>query len=283
MAHVLLVDMAIHQFDAVRFLLDQDPVSVYCEEFNPAWSWYNGNAAATAVFQMSGGTRYTYTGSWCADGLETSWNGAWRVNGAGGTALWDGAGEPLVEALSGPVALAPASHPEEISGALMEFVGALRTGTVPVRGSALQRAQPRHGGSCRAVRRAAGEGAHQRRAGPCLCRGAGRGAAARCPGRPGVLGHTARPDRRAAARAARRQPRRLTMNTPAPPKSPPPASGGGLVCAGITGTQTTLAVTAPPLTVTSNCVLVPSGDGTAIRRDPSAALNALNAMSVAQS
>ena len=131
MAHVLLVDMAIHQFDAVRFLLDQDPVSVYCEEFNPAWSWYNGNAAATAVFQMSGGTRYTYTGSWCADGLETSWNGAWRVNGAGGTALWDGAGEPLAAALSGPVALEPASHAEEISGALVEFVSALRTGTVP--------------------------------------------------------------------------------------------------------------------------------------------------------
>ncbi|WP_051470758.1 Gfo/Idh/MocA family oxidoreductase [Arthrobacter sp. 35/47] len=55
MAHVLLVDMAIHQFDALWFLLDQDPVSVYCEEFNPSWSWYSGAAAATAMFQPSGG------------------------------------------------------------------------------------------------------------------------------------------------------------------------------------------------------------------------------------
>jgi predicted dehydrogenase len=67
MAHPLLLDMAIHHFDAARFLLDADPVAVYCEEFNPAWSWYRGDAAATATFEMSGGERYVYTGSWPAD------------------------------------------------------------------------------------------------------------------------------------------------------------------------------------------------------------------------
>jgi hypothetical protein len=30
--------MAIHTFDAARFLSQADPVAVYCEEFNPAWS-----------------------------------------------------------------------------------------------------------------------------------------------------------------------------------------------------------------------------------------------------
>ena len=122
--------MAIHQFDAARFLLDQDPVSVYCEEFNPSWSWYDGAAAATAVFQMSGGARYMYTGSWCADGLETSWNGSWRVNGAGGTAAWDRAGVPVAELLSGAVSVPPVSHEEEIVGAQAEFVSALRSGEV---------------------------------------------------------------------------------------------------------------------------------------------------------
>ncbi|NJC21461.1 putative dehydrogenase [Arthrobacter pigmenti] len=106
MAHVLLVDMAIHQFDAVWFLLDQDPVSVYCDEFNPSWSWYDGAAAATAVFQMSGGTRYVYTGSWCADGLETPWNGSWRMNGAGASAAW----EPVAELLSGAASVSAVSH-----------------------------------------------------------------------------------------------------------------------------------------------------------------------------
>lgn len=136
MDHVLLVDMAIHQFDAVRYLLDRDPVSVYCEEFNPGWSWYAGDAAATAVFEFSGGARFVYTGSWCADGLETSWNGSWRVNAAAGSALWDGEGSPVVERVSsaGTDAVAPAgvtASAEEIGGALAEFVDALRTGVVP--------------------------------------------------------------------------------------------------------------------------------------------------------
>ena len=49
MASPLLLDMAIHQFDMARYLLDADPVSVSCEEYNPAWSWYAGDAAANAV------------------------------------------------------------------------------------------------------------------------------------------------------------------------------------------------------------------------------------------
>lgn len=42
MEHPLLLDMAIHPFDSARFVLDADPVAVYCEEYNPAWSWYRG-------------------------------------------------------------------------------------------------------------------------------------------------------------------------------------------------------------------------------------------------
>jgi len=144
MEHVLLVDMAIHAFDAARYLLDADPVSVYCEEFNPSWSWYAGAAAATAIFEFAGGARYVYTGSWCSDGQETSWNGLWRVSAARGTAVWDGAGTPTVQRApdhasgSGvPEPDAPAAVelgpevPEEIAGSLAEFVSALRTGTVP--------------------------------------------------------------------------------------------------------------------------------------------------------
>lgn len=137
MEHVLLVDMAIHAFDVVRYLLDDDPVSVYCEEFNPGWSWYAADAAATAIFEFSGGTRYVYTGNWCADGLETSWNGSWRVNGAGGSATWDGTNSPVVERTATALLPAPEAAPaanaeaEEIAGALAEFVHALRTGRTP--------------------------------------------------------------------------------------------------------------------------------------------------------
>lgn len=133
MAHVLLVDMAIHAFDAARYLLDRDPVAVYCEEYNPGWSWYADGAAASAVFEFDGGVRFSYTGSWCADGLETSWNGDWRVNGAGGTAHWDGEGAPEWQAREADevqvAEFEPA--PQEIAGSLAEFVDALRTGRTP--------------------------------------------------------------------------------------------------------------------------------------------------------
>src|SRR5262249_47712860 len=82
----LLLDMAIHTFDAARYLSGADPVAVYCEEFNPSWSWYQGDACATAIFEMSGGLRFTYRGSWCSEGRHTSWESEWRAVGPNGTA-----------------------------------------------------------------------------------------------------------------------------------------------------------------------------------------------------
>ncbi|AMM19142.1 oxidoreductase [Frondihabitans sp. PAMC 28766] len=132
MDNVLLLDMAIHPFDSVRYLLERDPISVYCDSYNPSWSWYRGDAAASAVFEFEGGIRYTYNGSWCAPGLETSWNGAWRLSGAAGSALWDGDNAPLVEVVDGDGSVdALGSVGDGIAGSLAAFVHALRTGTVP--------------------------------------------------------------------------------------------------------------------------------------------------------
>ncbi|OII40136.1 Gfo/Idh/MocA family protein [Plantibacter sp. MMLR14_011] len=138
MPHVLLVDMAIHAFDAARYVLGSDPIAVYCEEYNPGWSWFSADAAATAIFEFAGGVRYTYSGSWCADGVETSWNGSWRVNGEYGTAVWDGDSAPqrqLAPQGGSPSAVETVELepdvPEEIAGSLVEFVDALRTGRVP--------------------------------------------------------------------------------------------------------------------------------------------------------
>ncbi|WP_051713126.1 Gfo/Idh/MocA family protein [Actinoalloteichus caeruleus] len=139
MEHPLLLDMAIHPFDAARYLVGGDPVTVWCEEFNPRWSWYRGDAAATAIFEMTGGVRYLYTGSWCAPGLETSWNGRWRVSGRHGAAVWDGEGEPVVEhavPVAGAAEAAAESRargwgspsPVDIAGSLADFEHALRTG-----------------------------------------------------------------------------------------------------------------------------------------------------------
>lgn len=132
MEHPLLVEMAIHSFDQARFLLDAEPLSVYCEEFNPEWSWYRGAAAAEAVFRFEGGSRFSYTGSWCADGLTTSWNGDWRGSAAAGTATWDGETEVLAQGRTGPAAsVALDAESEGLDAALDEFVAALDGGPSP--------------------------------------------------------------------------------------------------------------------------------------------------------
>jgi predicted dehydrogenase len=131
MAHPLLVDMAIHAFDSARFLLGSEPVSAYCETHNPPWSWYAGDAAATAVFAMEGGARYTYTGSWCSPGAQTSWNGVWRLSGEKGSAHWDGDHDPVLDA-EAEAASRPTAPYSGIEGALLVFTDALRTGVPPM-------------------------------------------------------------------------------------------------------------------------------------------------------
>lgn len=93
----LLLDMAIHTFDQARFIMGANPVSVYCHEFNPAGSWYKGNAMALCIFEMSDGSVFDYRGSWCAEGAPTSWEAAWRIIGDRGTIMWDGHQQPYAE------------------------------------------------------------------------------------------------------------------------------------------------------------------------------------------
>lgn len=90
MAHVLLLDMAIHSFDAARYLIGTAPEAVYCRETNPKGSWYAQGASADALFDFAGGVTMTYRGSWCAEGANTAWECNWRIIGTKGTVVWDG-------------------------------------------------------------------------------------------------------------------------------------------------------------------------------------------------
>lgn len=142
MASPLIVDMAIHTFDAARYLSGVDPVAVYCEESNPHWSWYQGNASATAIFEMEGGLRYTYCGSWCGDGKPTSWEAEWRAHGPAGCATWDGVNAPAASITVDDTSFIRKTDdftgaidpnvPGGIAGSLRDFVNALRTGSTPM-------------------------------------------------------------------------------------------------------------------------------------------------------
>lgn len=144
MEHVLLLDMAIHTFDAARLISGADPVSVYCREWNPRGSWYAHGASAAAIFEMTDDIVFTYRGSWCAEGVNTSWESEWRVIGDTGSLVWDGeksfsAQTPSQETgfirecrdLNVP-ALSAEELPEEgHAGVMQEFLSCVRTGSTP--------------------------------------------------------------------------------------------------------------------------------------------------------
>jgi len=91
MKHVLLLDMAIHTFDQARFLTGEDALTTLAHEWNPPGSWYDNDASAVAIFEMTNNVVYTYRGSWCAEGLPTPWEASWRIIEEQGTVTWDGA------------------------------------------------------------------------------------------------------------------------------------------------------------------------------------------------
>jgi predicted dehydrogenase len=148
MPHVLLLDMAIHTFDQARFISGADPLAVaYAKEWNPQGSWYERDAAAIALFEMQNGLVVNYRGSWCAEGLRTSWESMWRIIGTQGTITWDGQslikGEVVAQAggffsemreIEAPVDLPSVEERSKTQGhasLIADFVQCVQTGRVP--------------------------------------------------------------------------------------------------------------------------------------------------------
>jgi predicted dehydrogenase len=126
----LLLDMAIHHFDLARFMSGADPVAVYAKEFNPEGSWYRGDVAASCIFEMTDGVIFTYRGSWCAEGLHTSWNGDWRFIGDRGTLIYEQDQHPRAQVLAGDTGFHRPLEDVEIPAATVDaplFHGGLRT------------------------------------------------------------------------------------------------------------------------------------------------------------
>jgi predicted dehydrogenase len=93
MPHVLLVDMAVHHVDLVRYVLGRDVKRVFAQDFNPAWSsaedFYRDGAALRMVLTLSDDTVVSYAGDWSARGRPNSWQGAWTLQCAGGRIEFD--------------------------------------------------------------------------------------------------------------------------------------------------------------------------------------------------
>jgi predicted dehydrogenase len=143
MDHPLLLDMAIHTFDAARLILSANAVSVYTHAWNPAGSWYAHNASAMCIFEMTDGSVFNYRGSWCSEGFPTSWQSEWRVIGTTGTVRWDGetSARASTQSTQGQfvndcletelIPLEPATGMTGHQALIQDFVRHVRDGTVP--------------------------------------------------------------------------------------------------------------------------------------------------------
>lgn len=144
MRHVLLLDMAIHTMDQARYIGELTPVAVNALEWNPPGSWYAHDASALVCVECAGGTRFTYRGSWCSEGANTSWECAWRAVGSGGSVLWDGGDAIRSEIIDSgaqgfirphrqPEAPAPIEMPLQAhAGCIDDMLAAIREGRQPM-------------------------------------------------------------------------------------------------------------------------------------------------------
>lgn len=98
LAHPLLMDMAIHHFDLMRFVLNQEPRTISCHAWNPPWSNFHEPASASATITFGDGAVVAYQGSWVSTAPQTTWAGAWQIECAEGVLNWTGRNDTSTEA-----------------------------------------------------------------------------------------------------------------------------------------------------------------------------------------
>ncbi|MBU4201376.1 MAG: Gfo/Idh/MocA family oxidoreductase [Verrucomicrobia bacterium] len=143
MKHVLLLDMAIHTFDQARYFMQEDAVTALAHEWNPPGSWYDHDASAVAVFEMTNKIVFCYRGSWCAEGLNTAWEAAWRIIGENGSVTWDGAHTFQAQVVTGRAGFVRERKDVEVpydrtagileghAGCIDEFIRCVQAGKIP--------------------------------------------------------------------------------------------------------------------------------------------------------
>jgi predicted dehydrogenase len=140
MADTMLLEMAIHHFDAMRYVLGAEPRTALGQTWRPPWTRYHGDTVVSCQFEFDDGTHVAYQGSLESPGRTTPWPGVWRVECAEGALhLADlGAGygvyrsrEPDVIERIAPIAADGRPQEPSLLGTLREVAAALDEGRCP--------------------------------------------------------------------------------------------------------------------------------------------------------
>lgn len=140
MSDTMLLEMAVHHFDAMRYVLAAEPRTVSGQTWRPPWTRYHGDTVVSCRFDFDDGTHVAYQGSLESPGRRTPWPGVWRVECAEGALhladLGDGYGvyrsrEPDAIERIAPLPVDGRSQEPSLLGTLQEVALALDEGRRP--------------------------------------------------------------------------------------------------------------------------------------------------------
>jgi predicted dehydrogenase len=137
MEQPLILDMAVHSFDLIRFVTGLEAIDVQAHTWNPPWSQFEGDASAMVLFTMDSGARVAYNGSWHPRGQFTDWNCRWLIECERGYLTLDrdvvrvyrgtDVHRPGTAAEEEVVPLVPLARTDQVA-VLLDFAAALREG-----------------------------------------------------------------------------------------------------------------------------------------------------------
>ena len=88
--HSILVDMANHHFDLIRFLTCREFSKVIAFEYETPENVFCSPSSALCLLTLDNGVSVTWDGDWCHDHPRTSWEGEWEFIGSDARMLWRG-------------------------------------------------------------------------------------------------------------------------------------------------------------------------------------------------
>ncbi len=114
--HSILIDMANHHFDLIRFLTSREFSKVTAFEYDTPDSAFRHPSSAVCLLTLDTGVSVVWDGDWCHRHPRTSWEGEWEFIGSEARMFWRGEQDKKIKSRF---------HPEifiEGSGGVMEKV-----------------------------------------------------------------------------------------------------------------------------------------------------------------
>ncbi len=141
LAEPLLVDMSIHHFDLIRFVLDREISGVDVRTWDPDWSMFTGPSEGCGLIECGDDLTVSYRGSWVSRGPRTTWSGEWRMDFADAEVWWTSRGDGPEGWRADEVRVRRAGRVRKLeldtgprtdrAGSLTEFVTAIEQGRQP--------------------------------------------------------------------------------------------------------------------------------------------------------